>query len=288
MDKSESLIKFEAYLRRRFPERRTPIDYLSDVRQFMAVCQKEWREVTMHDIDAFVDQQRMNHLGVATVNRRVAALKTFFDFLAEEEDDLSWANPVKYRRHAGKRPRNLPRDISDDDVEKVWNVITSKRDRAWFALMVRGGLRVGEVVLLKVKDVVRQPREGHPAQVRVQGKGQKERMVLLSADAYSVLQQWLDERGERPEANVFFNQHGQPLSANGIEWLLHGYGKQVGLKLTPHQLRHTFARQLTEAGMPITSVGKLLGHSQIATTQIYRWSRPRLSPGLPDCYDPCG
>jgi site-specific recombinase XerD len=269
MEKSESLIKFEAYLRRRFPERRTPIDYLSDVRQFMAVCQKEWREVNMHDIDAFVDQQRENHLKVATVNRRVAALKTFFDFLAEENDDLSWANPVRYKRHAGKRPRSLPRDISDDDVEKVWNVISSKRDRAWFALMVRGGLRVGEVVLLQVKDVVRQPCEGHPAQVRVQGKGQKERMVLLSADAYSVLQQWLDERGERTETSVFFNQHGQPLSANGIEWLLHGYGEQAGLKLSPHQLRHTFARQLTEAGMPITSVGKLLGHSQIATTQIY-------------------
>jgi site-specific recombinase XerD len=260
MDKSESLIKFETYLRRRFPERRTPIDYLSDARQFMAVCQKEWREVTMHDIDAFVDQQRENHLKVATVNRRVAALKTFFDFLAEENDDLSWANPVRYKRHAGKRPRNLPRDISDDDVEKVWNGISSKRDRAWFALMVRGGLRVGEVVLLQVKDVIRQPSEGHPAQVRVQGKGQKERMVLLSADAYSVLQQWLEERGERTETSVFFNQHGQPLSANGIEWLLRGYGEEVGLKLTPHQLRHTFARQLTEAGMPITSVGKLLGH----------------------------
>jgi site-specific recombinase XerD len=281
MEKSESLKKFEAYLRRRFPDRRTPVDYLSDVRQFMAVCQKEWREVTMHDIDSFVEQQRANQLKVATVNRRVAALKTFFDFLAEENDDLSWANPVRYKRHAGKRPRSLPRDISDDDVEKVWNGISSKRDRAWFALMVRGGLRVGEVVLLQVKDVVRQPCEGHPAQVRVQGKGQKERMVLLSADAYSVLQQWLDERGERSEACVFFNQHGQPLSANGIEWLLHGYGEQVGLKLTPHQLRHTFARQLTEAGMPVTSVGKLLGHSQIATTQIYTAGA---DPGLAQAY----
>lgn len=281
MEKSESLIKFEAYLRRRFPERRTPIDYLSDVRQFMAVIQKEWREVTMHDIDAFVDQQRENHLKVATVNRRVAALKTFFDFLAEENDDLSWANPVRYKRHAGKRPHSLPRDIGDEEIEKVWSVISSKRDRAWFALMVRGGLRVGEVVLLQVKDVVRQPCEGHPAQVRVQGKGQKERMVLLSADAYSVLQQWLDERGERTETSVFFNQHGQPLSANGIEWLLHGYGEQVGLKLTPHQLRHTFARQLTEAGMPITSVGKLLGHSQITTTQIYTAGA---DPGLAQAY----
>ena len=59
------------------------------------------------------------------------------------------------------------------------------------------------------------------------------------------------------------------MSANGIEWLLKRYGQAAGLHLTPHQLRHTFARQLTDAGMPITSLGKLMGHSQISTTQIY-------------------
>jgi site-specific recombinase XerD len=269
MDRNESLVNFEAYLCRRFPHRRTPVDYLSDIRQFMAACDKEWREVTMHDIDAFVDQQRANGLKASTVNRRVAALKTFFDFLAEESDDLSWPNPVRFKRHAGKRPRSLPRDIRDEDVECVWGVIQSKRDRAWFALMVRGGLRVGEVAELKVSDVQHQPTEEHPAQLRVRGKGEKERMVLLSADAYHVLEEWLDERGEKADAYIFVNQRGQRLSTNGIEWLLHRYGEQVGLTLTPHQLRHTFARQLTEAGMPVTSVGKLLGHSQITTTQIY-------------------
>jgi site-specific recombinase XerD len=281
MDKSESLVKFELYLQRRFPERRTPIDYLSDVRQFMRVCQKAWRDVRMHDIDTFVDQQRADGLKPATVNRRVAALKTFFDFLAEEEDDLSWSNPVRFKRHAGKRPQRLPRDLRDEDVEKVLHVIQSKRDRAWFVLMVRGGLRVGEVVDLQVSDLVRQPTGGHPAQLRVRGKGQKERIVLLSADAYNVLKQWLEERGERSEAHVFFNQRGQPLSANGIEWLLHGYGQHVGLELTPHQLRHTFARQLCEAGMPVTSIGKLLGHSQITTTQIYTAGA---DPGLSQAY----
>jgi site-specific recombinase XerD len=281
MDKSESLRKFREYLQRRFPERRTPVDYLSDVRQFMGVCQKDWRSVTMQDIDRFVDQQRAKQLKGSTVNRRVAALKTFFDFLAEESGDLSWPNPVRYKRHAGKRAHTVPRDMSDEDIEKIWSVIRSKRDRAWFALMVRSGLRVGEVVNLEVGNVIRQPTEGYPAQVRVMGKGQKERMVLLSAEAYSVLKEWLEERGERKETHIFYNQRGQSLSANGIEWLLRRYGEQVGLKLTPHQLRHTFARQLTEAGMPITSVGKLLGHAQITTTQIYTSGA---DPGLAQAY----
>jgi len=128
---------------------------------------------------------------------------------------------------------------------------------------------VGEVVGLKVGDVLAVAEGDQPVRIRVEGKGRKERVVWLSADAYVVLTEWLVERGERQSTHIFLNERGQPLSANGIEWLLHGYGRQAGMDLTPHQLRHTYARQLTEAGMPITSLGKLMGHSQITTTQIY-------------------
>jgi integrase/recombinase XerC len=194
MDKRESLTKFEQFLRRRFPDRRTAKDYLSDIRQFAAVCPKDWREVSMHDIDSFVDQQRTRGLKTATINRRVAALKTFFDFLAEETGDLSWSNPVRFKRHAGKRPRCLPRDLSDADLQQVWAGIGSARDRAWFVLMVRGGLRVGEVVGLKLEDQLARPVGEHPARLRVLGKGGKERVVLLAAEAYALLQTWLAER----------------------------------------------------------------------------------------------
>ena len=269
MDRDESLQKFEQYLQRRFPERRTSKDYLSDLRQFVAFCQKPWREVSLHDIDAFVDQQRARGLQPATINRRVAALKTFFDFLAEETGDLSWPNPVRFKRHAGKRPHPLPRDLRDEDLERLWAVIPSARDRAWLVLMVRAGLRVGEVVTLELGDLLSEPQGQQPARLRVCGKGRKERLVLLSADAYAVLQAWLAERPPSQETALFLNERGRPLSANGIQWLLHGYGRQAGFDLTPHQLRHTFARQVTEAGMPVTSLGKLLGHAQITTTQIY-------------------
>jgi len=269
MDEENVIVEFEKYLQRRFPGRRTWLDYVSDVRQFRNVCQKAWREVDMHDIDRFVDQQHAGGLKPATIRRRVAALKTFFDFLAEESGDLSWPNPVRFKRHAGKREKQVPRDLHDDDVERVWQEISSSRDRAWFALMVRAGLRVGEVVDLKLSDILNKPEGESPAHIRAYGKGRKERVVLLSADAYAVLSAWLAERGESPLENIFLNEHRQPLSANGIEWLLKRYGQAVGLHLTPHQLRHTYARQLTEAGMPITSLGKLMGHSQISTTQIY-------------------
>ena len=95
MDQLGSLEHFAQYLERRAPGRRTAINYVSDVRQFLAVCAKPWREVTMHDIDAFVDSQRAAGLGPATVKRRVAALKVYFDFLTEESGELSQPNPVQ-------------------------------------------------------------------------------------------------------------------------------------------------------------------------------------------------
>ena len=270
MERDESLCKFKEYLQRRFPDRRTSKDYVSDLRQLMASCSKTWREVNMHDIDEFVDQQRQSGLKAATMKRRAAALKTFFDFLAEESGDLSWPNPVRMKRHAGKQAQRLARDLSNEAVERLWGCISSQRDRAWFALMLRAGLRVGEVSGLKLEDILAPARENQPARLRVCGKGRKERIVLLTEDAYAVLQAWLQERPDSLQRQVFLNERdGGPLSENGIEYRLRRYGRKVGLSVTPHQLRHTYARQLTEAGMPVTSLGKLLGHAQVTTTQIY-------------------
>ena len=269
MDEPDRLAQLTQYLERRASGRRTTILYVSDVRQFTAVISKPWREIIMQDIDRFVDQQRQAGLSAATVKRRVAALKVFFDFLAEETGDLSWTNPVRFKRHAGKQPRRLPRDLKDVEVAQVWAAISSPRDRAWFALLWRAGLRAGELVGLQLDDLLAAPNGDQPARLRVLGKGQKERLVLLTADAYAVLMAWLAERPASDDPHIFLNDRGQPLTVNGIEWLLHQYGQQAGVALTPHQLRHTFARQLTEAGLPITSLSKLLGHAQITTTQLY-------------------
>jgi site-specific recombinase XerD len=281
MTRDESLQQFEAYLRRRFPERRTPVDYVSDVRQFARACPKAWRDVDLHDVDAFVDHQRQAGLSPATVKRRVAALKTFFDFLAEDSGDLAWPNPVRFKRHAGKQPRRLPRDLGDETVERLWEQIGEVRDRAWFVLLLRAGLRVGEVVQLDLSDVLAPANGDQPARLRVRGKGQKERLVLVTGDAYQVVAAWLQVRPSHASNRVFLNARGRPLTANGIEWLLRDYSAALGLRVTPHQLRHTFARQVTEAGMPLPSLGKLLGHAQISTTQIYTAGA---DPGLVQAY----
>jgi len=205
----------------------------------------------MQDIDAFVDHQRQTGRSPATVKRRVAALKTFFDFLAEETGELAWPNPVRFKRHAGKQPQALPRDLSEAEVERLWAVVASARDRAWLVLLWRAGLRVGEVVSLTTADVLSPPSGVQPARVRVCGKGRKERVVLLSADAYAVLAVWLAQRPSDAPAALFVNARGQPLSVSGVAWQLRRYGQQAGVTVSPHRLRHTFARQVTEAGMPL-------------------------------------
>lgn len=270
MEREDSIPKFEAYLQRRFPNRRTWVDYRSDLRQFMAFCSKAWREVTLHDIDAFIDHERQRGLQPASVKRRAAALKTFFDFLAEETGDLNWPNPVRMKRHAGKQTKPLPRDLHDDQVDQLWQVISSLRDRAWFVLMLRAGLRAGEVVGLKLADLLAPPKGEQPARLRVCGKGRKERVVLLSADAFAVLHAWLTARPAGEHDHVFPNERdGGPLTVSGLEYCLKRYCQQVALTATPHQIRHTYARQATEAGMPLPSLSKLLGHAQISTTQVY-------------------
>jgi site-specific recombinase XerD len=290
MDEREQAIeRFKQYLQRRAPERRTAIDYVSDVRQFAAFCPKIWTDVTMHEIDAFVDDQRQAKLGPATIKRRVAGLKVFFDFLAEDSGNLAWPNPVRFKRHAGRQPQRLPRDLTNEQVEDLWVAISSPRDQAWFALMLRAGLRVGEVVRLKVSDVLTPPTANQPARLRVCGKGQKERIVLLTLDAYAVLQAWLGQRPSSEHDTIFLNERGKPLTTSGIEWVLQGYGQAIGLPVTPHQLRHTFARQLTEGGMPLTSLGKLMGHAQVSyhpTLHSRRRSCSRSS--LSNGHDPFG
>ncbi len=261
---------FKKYVQRQYPGSRTDIAYSSDMRQFRAFCSKPWREVTMHDIDAYVDQKRQIGRSPATIKRYVASLKSFFDFMAEETGDLSWPNPVRFKRHAGKQAKLLPRDLSDEQVEQLWAVITDSRDRAWFVLMLRSGLRVGEVTQLRITDILRAPTSELPGKLRAIGKGQKERITLLTPDGYAVLQEWLQIRPNSALENIFLNQRGKVISTSGIEWLLGRYSQQaLGQRVTPHQLRHTFARQLAEAGMTITSLSKLLGHAHYSTTQAY-------------------
>jgi hypothetical protein len=135
---------------------------------------------------------------------------------------------------------------------------------------------------LQSEDLLSAAQDGQPARLRVCGKGRQERIVLLSGDAAAVVQVWLQEHPVTPDPHLFLNERGRSLTSSGIEWLLREYGQQIDLHVTPHQLRHTYARQLTDAGMPLPSLSKLMGHAQITTTQIYTaGADPKLAAAYP-------
>jgi site-specific recombinase XerD len=157
--------RFEKWLRRRSPHTATPTHYLNDLKLFFAWAGKPPEAITLHDVDAYLDHCRRLGHAVTTINQRLAALRTFYHFL-QTETDAAPPNPVLPRRHVIRQGRRLPRDARDADLARLFAVITAPRDQAMFLLMLRCGLRVGEVRQLSLNNLCFQP-----PRLRVCGKG---------------------------------------------------------------------------------------------------------------------
>ena len=214
-----ALARFEQYLKRRFRQSSTPKHYLSDLRIFIGIIGNESaKDVTPADIDAFVDDQISRGLSPATINRRLACIHSFFEYLAAERPERYWPNPVTNRRHRLKTGSRLPRDASDADVSKIFAVISDERDRAMFGLMVGASLRVGEVSTLQLDDIEESITPSSLAKLRVHGKGDKERVVWLTPSLWHALQDWLEKRPSVTSDRVFLNWRNQPITVSGIQY----------------------------------------------------------------------
>ena len=207
-------------------------------------------------------------LALTTINRRLAALRSFYHFLILETEN-SLKNPVIPKRHFIRLGQHLPRDIQDPVVEKFFAVIVGPRDRAMFLLMLRCGLRVGEVRNLSLNDLYLDPAFGSLPRLWLHGKGGGQRVVYLSAQPLAALRVWLDIRPVVKDNAVFLNRFGRRLSVTGIQKRLMKYCQQAGIWVTCHQLRHTFGRHMVEARTPVTTIQKLLGHACLQTTELY-------------------
>jgi len=265
----DEIERFKQYLTHRFPDRSTPKHYMSDLAIFSEfVGEVAPKDITIKIVDRFVESQSQQGLQPASINRRLAAISSFFEYLILENEDDQWRNPVHWRHHSIRPGKHIPRDVSDQTVEALLGVITDTRDRAIVMLMVGAGLRIGEVVNLAVEDI--DVCDTEPlGRLRVRGKGDKERMVWLTQEVLQQVQIWLANRQSSHSQKLFLNQHGRPLSVSGVQFRLKQYCQKAGVQLTAHQLRHTYARRLVENDMPVESLAKLLGHNQLTTTQRY-------------------
>ncbi len=260
--------RFIKWLRRRSPGAATPVHYANDLELFFAWAAKPPGAVTLRDVDAYVEHcQALGH-AVATVNRRLAALRAFYAFLDLEADGAP-PNPVLPRRHFIRQGRRLPRDVEDTVLERLFAAIAAPRDRAMFVLMLRCGLRVAEVRALSLDDLYLQPTPGSLPRLWLHGKNGAQRVVYLSPQARAALEAWLAVRPATTERAVFLSRLGRRISVRDIQDRLAEYDRQAGVGVTCHQLRHTFVRHLVEAGMPVTSIQRLLGHARLRTTETY-------------------
>jgi site-specific recombinase XerD len=156
----QAIERFCNYLHRHFgPSSSTLKHYRSDLKIFLeVVCSQLARDITVKDIDRFVEQQMQVGLKPSTINRRLACLRSFFDYLAQEDMSVHWPNPVVWRRHHLKTGSHLPRDLAEGDVARLLGVITDVRDKAIFGLMIGAGLRVGEVVGIQLDHLLIRPK----------------------------------------------------------------------------------------------------------------------------------
>jgi integrase/recombinase XerD len=231
---------------------------------------------TRDDVVAFI--ARLQNLGMApsTVERKVAAVKSFHSFLVRE--GLSDAHPT-IDVALPKVPERLPDVISIEDANRLLSQPFPEgpvgyRDRAALEVLYGCGLRVSELTGLDIGD---HDREG--GFLRVLGKGDKERLVPIAGAAESALGDYL--RHGRPylrarkaavhqdPAAVFLNVRGGRLTRQAVFGIVRTYGARVGLKLHPHTLRHSFATHMLQGGSELRSLQEMLGHADISTTQVY-------------------
>lgn len=232
-----------------------------------------WEQVRTLQLRAYVSSLRRLGLSARSIARHIVTLRRFYRFLQAEGRITGDPLPALYLTPAS---RKLPHTLSVHDVRRLLaqprpSDALGVRDQAMLELLYATGLRVSELVSLKLQQI-----DFHGDYLTVKGKGAKMRAVPFGRWARDKLQTYLKQGRPRllkgrASAFVFTTRSGRPLSRQGFWKLIRRYARAAGIekKVTPHTLRHSFATHLVEGGADLRSVQSMLGHADISTTQIY-------------------
>ena len=209
----------------------------------------------------------------ASIARKLSAIRSFYRYLVRE--GILSASPIE-RTSSPKLDKRLPSFLTLDEVERLLNAPDlstpqGQRDRALLELLYASGLRVSELVNLDLGEI-----NLGTSEIRVWGKGSKERMVLMGKPATEALRNYLSQGrpkllGERKTNALLLNRYGQRLPERRVQRILGNYAAKAGIekRVHPHILRHTFATHLLDGGADLRVVQELLGHARLSSTQIY-------------------
>ena len=296
------LDEFKAYL---LAEDRSPVTiagYLGDVRLFAQWYEKHYGEyltpeaLTNEAVRGYKQHLLDQPAKPKTINRRLAALAAYAHWLEQAGYVRNARNPVQGVK-AVKETALAPKWLDKKQRAALLRVIEKEvedavrryprlrlmylRDAAIVKLILFAGLRVGEIIQLRMSDVILDERKGR--MVVREGKGTKRREIPLNAKARKALLEYLRMRPDVEEDEIFLGQRNEGVQSKTIQRAVHRFARKVGLKhVTPHTLRHSFAKALIDAGVSLEKVATLLGHSNLNTTRIYT------TPGEEDLEDAVG
>jgi integrase/recombinase XerC len=230
--------------------------------KFFAFCDKKYDEVQLSDIRGWVASLNQNGLKPRTVHLKISAVKSFYRYAMEEH--LVKKNPT-LKVKTPKKEDSLPYYLTQRQVALLQELTRQDvRDRAIVEALYATGVRVSELLQIKLEDIKWETRQ---IWIR-KGKGNKERFVLFSYECAERLKTYLRLRKEESEY-LFASNRGGHLSRILIEKRFQEFSKKLGFKVVPHTMRHTFAAHLAEKGMDFSYIQDLLGHANINSTRIY-------------------
>jgi integrase/recombinase XerD len=234
-----------------------------------------WENFSRQEMLSYMLNLKDKKYASTTLARKIAAAKSFFKFLTEEQKIQQ--NPTE-NIASMKVGRALPKPISFSQASRLLaepakeSTPEAKRDKAMLELLYASGMRVSELVSMNVDDV--ETAEGF---VRCFGKGHKERMIPIYPRAAQAIQDYIATgrpkivQNDSAETALFLNVRGERLTRQGLWQILKGYAKAANIEaeVTPHTLRHSFATHMLNGGADLRTVQELLGHANISTTQVY-------------------
>ena len=222
-------------------------------------------EITREDLEAFVEDEQDRGLRMVSVKTRLSAIYAFLHFW---HDKGVVSSELLVRKIRLRLPEPLPRAIDPDDINRLLAVLDEVRDRAMILVLLRTGMRIGELLKTQVRDLNLSERKIAIYEAEKNGVG---RVVYIGKDALRALKAWLRRR-EPNNVLVFYGQGRSSLTYNGARLMFLKYLKKAGLGhkgYSLHCLRHTFASEMLNAGMRLECLQPLLGHSNIEVTRRY-------------------
>jgi site-specific recombinase XerD len=260
MNKKELFKKYENHLTLKNYSNSTIQSYLNGLHKFIDFLNdRQISEVNGQTLSIFLTWcKKQEKYGYSSMKQMVASLRFLYEVVLTKEIDFDFNIGMK-------KPSRIPIVLSVQEVERLLNSFDNLKHKAIFTLLYSAGLRIGELLNLKIKDI-----DSDRMQIRIeQGKGQKDRYSILSKKVLELLREYVKEY--QPGEYLFEGQNGGKYSSSSIQSLMRKHKNvcKINKKATPHTLRHSFATHLLDQGTDTRFIQELLGHKNISTTQIY-------------------